>query len=90
MIPFNEIDPDVAECLKKCGIKETDLFNHYSDLYVGCQDTIQARLVLGGKWRTMSSVFVPQQGSDMDNYTCAIDIPFAATEYDIKNRKLVH
>lgn len=77
-IKFEDIQEDVAAYLKLKGIKETDLYNHSSDLYVGCPDYVTAMHIMrGGIWKAMSSIFVPQKGSDMDKYPYAVDIPFA-------------
>jgi hypothetical protein len=53
-------------------------FNHASDLYIGCDDRDQAlKIKNGGPWKSMAEVFVPNKGSDMQNFPVAVDIPFA-------------
>lgn len=87
MIKFEDIHPNIVPVLKEHGIKETDLFNHYSDLYIGCPDWNTARKIqTAGVWSAMSSIFKPQKGSEMDMYPQAVDIAFGCTTHDIKTR----
>lgn len=82
MIKFEDIHKDVANVLEKMGIGEENLFNHYSDLYVGCDTIEQAReLRDSGKWKSMSSIFTPQKGSDMEHFKFAVDIGLAYVQY---------
>ena len=87
MISFSNVHPDVVKVLKQEGIQESDLFNHYSDLYVGCKDMTQAgRILSSGTWRGLSTVFKPQKGSDMEKYPAAVDIAFGAVGQDLADR----
>ena len=87
MILFDKIHSDVVPVLKEEKIKESALFNNYSDLYIGCKDFAQANRVLkAGIWKAMSSVFVPQKDSDMDIYPIAADIAFGPADYDFEKR----
>ena len=91
MIPFNKLPENIVEVLKANDIKETDLFNHYSDLYVGCNTYEQALNILnGGAWRSLSGTFMPQKGSDMDNYTIGVDIAFGAMQYHMETKQVVY
>jgi hypothetical protein len=91
MISFETLNDDLKEILIKEGISENDLYSHYSDLYVGCKDFSQARRILtGGVWKGLSSTFVPQKGSDMDKYPCAVDIALGAMVHDFNSRKIIH
>ena len=78
MLKFEDIHEDVVKVLKANDIKEADLYNHYSDLYIGCKNHATASKILNaGVWRSMSSIFTPNKGSDMDQYPVAVDIAFA-------------
>jgi len=82
MVKFERIHEDVVAVLKANNIKEDALFNHYSDLYIGCKDYKTAQKIKkAGVWNAMSSVFTPQKDSGMDEYICAVDIAFAHIGY---------
>ena len=82
MIKFKVVHTDVVKVLKEHNIQEEDLFNHYSDLYIGCRDyNTASKIRTAGIWKAMSSTFKPQKGSEMDKYPVAVDIAFAYTGY---------
>lgn len=88
MINFIDIHPDITPVLQEHNIKETDLFNHASDLYIGCQNIQQAKIIKnGGVWSALSDIFRPQIGSDMDQYPFAVDISFGAFSHYIKQEE---
>jgi len=77
MLNPNNVHPDIKKVLDKEEITDNDLFNRYTDLYIGCQNYAQAyRIMNGGVWRSMSTIFQPNKGSDMDHYPIAIEISF--------------
>lgn len=66
-----------AKIAEQFGLTEDRFFNHYSDLYIGCDNYEQANKIKnGGPWRSMASIFYPQSGSDMGKFPVAVDIPF--------------
>lgn len=73
---------EVANVLRINGIKNDDLFSRYGDLMVGCENWSQAIKIRSmGTWRSISDVFTPNKGSDMEGYLYAVEIPFAYTGY---------
>lgn len=88
MVDLNNVHPDIKEVLDKEQINEKNLFNLYSDLYIGCQDHKQVyRIKNAGVWRSMSTIFVPNKGSDMDHYPIALEISFGYINSEILNKK---
>lgn len=85
-ISFDDIDPKYVEVLKENGIKEYDLFNYRTDLYIGCKNKKQAENILSNAiFRAVSNIFVPQKESDMQKYPCAVDLAFGYWKYhDLK------
>ena len=83
MIPFNYINEDLLKVLQEHKITEEDLFHYHGDLYVGCKSHTQATIIKNsGKWKAVSSIFVPQKGSEMEKYSHAVDVGFGAMSYD--------
>lgn len=77
MIKFENILTDVAELLKDHGVKETDLFNHHSDLYVGCSVEQANKIKADPRCHSTVETFWPQAGSDMEQYKVGLDFPFS-------------
>lgn len=73
----NDIHPEIKKVLDDNQIKDKDLYNRYSDLYIGCQSHAQAtKIKNAGIWRSMSTIFTANKGSDMDHYPCCLEIAF--------------
>ena len=90
MIKFETLPENLVEVLKANDIKEEDLSNRYSDLYIGCKSPAQAsRISEAGHWRAMSTIFVPQKGSDGDKYPFMLEIGLAAMQHYV-NQKTTH
>jgi hypothetical protein len=80
MIKFEDIKPELATLLKELGVPEKNLFNHYSDLYIGCNGHAQASRI-ARESSPKGGLFKPQEGSDMDHFSIAVDIPFSYYPY---------
>lgn len=88
MIPFSQLDQNIVTILEQNNIKEQDLFNYCSDLYIGCTNTQQAiSLLKEAPIKSIANTFYPQKGSDMENYPIAVELGFAAAEYHHKQLK---
>lgn len=83
MIPFKYISLGQIEVLKKEGLTENDLYNHYSDLYIGCNSHEQAQRIIN-EIKT-ATTFIPQKDSDMGKYPIAIEIPLGAANFHYEN-----
>lgn len=79
-LKFSDLHDDIIPCLIENGITENDLFDageKSTDAYIGCKSRTQAQKILrGGIWGALSSIFAPQKGSDMEHYPVAVDIAF--------------
>jgi len=80
------LNPKLLEKLKSLGVTEDDLFNHYSDLYIGCTDIKQSLEILSGESRAIFSTFIPQEGSNMDKYGIAVEVVFGYIDGDFKEK----
>lgn len=86
-IQFKYLPQELVRVLESHKITEDDLFNYQGDLYVGCKSRTQADLIKNsGSWKSCSSIFIPQEGSDMEKYKTAVDIGWGALAYDFSIR----
>ena len=88
-VNFNDLDKKVSTILQKHNIKESDLFTHESDLYVGFNSIKTYNLVYEELFNIglRPQYFKPQDDSDMGKkFVIGMDIPFANMLAHFANR----
>lgn len=87
-LKFSDLHNDLVPVLIENGITEDDLYAHATDAYIGCIHRQQALKILnGGIWGALSSIFTPQKGSDMEKYPVAVDIAFGNVQKAVDDIK---
>lgn len=88
---FTDIHPDVATAAIEYGITEEDLFHKESDLLIGCKSLNQAAAINGtGMWKSLSDIYRPEKGSDLDHYPYVLQLSFAYLAHFVNKPQIVY
>lgn len=77
-ITWKNVIDTYVQILQECNVSENNLYNHNSDLYVGCRHvSIANKIVEKIGSPAIASKFIPNKDSDMAKYPIAVEINFA-------------